>query len=267
MSKMIHPLFPCHMEIHHRSLNKDSLHEEARISRNQATITISPLEPGLGHLLGNLLRRLLFRFSSGSAITSVWISGIQHELSTLRGVQEDIVDILQQISQIGVQMDHYGPGRIYLKKEGPATITTDDLIPSSGIRILSKSAYLFTLNTEGLAWMVFNVESGKGSFEGQNIRLQNHKKQFLDDSFNINFVKNVNKYQIDSLLGTVLSVPHQFGPVTKTAYEVRSFTHYDELIFDLETNGSMSALESFESAFSFFLQKFIQIQTESRSTI
>ena len=116
MMKIIHPIFPSSMEVTNRSLSRVGVTKEMNKNLTHATITISPLEPGLGQSIGNLLRKLLSRFSAGSAITSVWISGIKHELSPLDGVQEDLTSILYQISQISLKMDNYGPGSIFLKK-------------------------------------------------------------------------------------------------------------------------------------------------------
>lgn len=258
MNKVLYPLFPCAIDVIDKSRNQ--LDENPGTNSNRSMISISPLEPGLGLTIGNLIRRILIRFSPGTSITTAWIAGIEHELSSLKGVQENLSEILMKFQKISLRMNHYGPGRIFLKKEGPAIVTTDDFLLSPGIKIFEKSMYLFTLDSNASIFMILNVENGKGGFENPNHRLLNYKKQFLDPFFKSN-LKDLNN------LGTTVMVPHQFGTIRRVNYEVRSFNYYDELIFDVETNGSLSALEAFDSSFSFFLQKFMQIQIENSFSI
>jgi len=252
--RMIHPLFPCIVE---KMAQSKAFGEEIGESN---TIKLSPLEPGLASILGNLIRRLLYRYTSGTAITSAWISGARHELSPLEGFQEEIPDILHAFSRIPVRMDHYGPAQIFLKKQGPGTVTTNDLVPSLGVEILSRPTYLFSLNGNASAYMVLNVEVGKGSFEGQGIRLQNYKKQYFDDPISQALDKQKN-----ALLGCHFTVPHQFSPIRKVTYLTNSYTHYDELILTVITNGTIDASDAFEGALIFFLQKLGQIRTASSS--
>jgi len=87
-------------------------------SPTRARVTLEPLERGFGHTLGNTLRRILLSSMPGCAITEVQIDGVQHEYSTMEGVQEDVIDILLNLKGVAVVLHDASEATITLAKEG-----------------------------------------------------------------------------------------------------------------------------------------------------
>src|SRR3981081_2744465 len=92
-----------------------------------STFSIKPLHGGYGMTLGNSLRRVLLSSIAGAAITSFKIEGVTHEFTTVPGVKEDVVEIMQNLK--GVHFRVYGdePQRLRIVKQGKGTVTAKDI--------------------------------------------------------------------------------------------------------------------------------------------
>ena len=89
----------------------------------RAKVVLEPLERGFGHTLGNTLRRILLSSMNGSAITEVQIEGVEHEYTTVEGVQEDVIDILLNLKNVSVTMHNQDDAFITISKIGPCVVT------------------------------------------------------------------------------------------------------------------------------------------------
>ncbi|MBU0458315.1 DNA-directed RNA polymerase subunit alpha [Patescibacteria group bacterium] len=190
--------------------------------------TIAPLPPGYGVTLGNAMRRALLSSLPGAAITSVRISGVQHEYSTLKGVRESVMDINLNLKQIKFRKFSKDPEVVKLSAKGPKTIKAKDLEVSSDIEILDPDAEILTLEKGGQIDMDITVEKGVGYSPAAD----RNKKQ-----------NEPGLIHIDAI----------FSPVERVRFEVESSrvgqrTNLDKLILDVKTSGSLTAEEAVQFA-------------------
>src|ERR1700704_6160515 len=110
---------------------RPTLAEEIKAD-NRSQFVLEPLEPGFGYTLGNSLRRTLLSSIPGAAVTSIRIDGVLHEFTTIPGVKEDITDLILNIKQLVVSSEVDEPVTMYLRKQGPGTVTAADIAPPAG---------------------------------------------------------------------------------------------------------------------------------------
>ena len=131
-------------------------------TRRSATVVAEPLERGFGVTLGNALRRILLSSLQGAAVQSVHIDGVLHEFSSIAGVREDVTDIVLNIKDIAIKMQGDGPKRMVVKKQGPGTVTANDIQTVGDIVVLNPDLVLCTLDEGAEIRMEFTVNTGKG---------------------------------------------------------------------------------------------------------
>src|SRR6185436_10550714 len=122
---------------------------------------IEGLYPGYGHTLGNSLRRIILSSLPGVAITSVKITGVQHEFSTIEGIKEDVVTILLNLKKIRMRMTVDEPQTITLKVKGEKMVTAADLEVPGQIEILTPHQPIATLTSKG-ATLEMEIRAEKG---------------------------------------------------------------------------------------------------------
>ena len=98
---------------------------------------IDGLYPGYGHTLGNSLRRIILSSLPGAAITSIKISGVDHEFSVIDGVKEDVINIMLNLKSLRMKMDTNEPQTMTLKAKGEGVITADDIETPGQIEIIN----------------------------------------------------------------------------------------------------------------------------------
>ncbi len=201
--------------------------EEKPQSDRRAQFVVEPLEPGFGYTLGNTLRRTLLSRIPGAAVTTIQIEGVQHEFGTVKGVVEDVVDIILNVKQIVVAMEDNESQTLYLSAKGAGDVTAADLKAPSGVEIINPDQHLATLSASGRLEMELTVEAGVG-------------------------YRTAVKSPGSETIG-VIPVDSIFSPVRKVAYRVEStqvgvMTNFDRLVLDVETDGSMSPSEAVSSA-------------------
>jgi DNA-directed RNA polymerase subunit alpha len=122
-----------------------------------------PLEKGFGITLGNGLRRVLLSYLTGAAINKVKIEGIQHELSVIPHMKEDVTEFLLNVKSIRLKSLTGLPGKLTLDMEGEGHVTAGDIKPSADFEIVNPELYLATLDSPDAKLMVeFDVELGEG---------------------------------------------------------------------------------------------------------
>jgi DNA-directed RNA polymerase subunit alpha len=132
-------------------------------ARNYGKYTISPLERGYGNTLGNALRRVLLSSLEGAAITSIRISDISHEYSSIPGVREDVIQIILQMKQVCMKLYDVDSARLHLDVSGEGIVTAADIIAPPEVEIVNPDLYLFTSDSpETKLSIEMIVERGRG---------------------------------------------------------------------------------------------------------
>jgi DNA-directed RNA polymerase subunit alpha len=190
------------------------------VDDNRGSFTIEPLDRGFGYTFGNSLRRVLLSSLAGAAVTSVRIEGVAHEFSTIRGVKEDVTDIVLNLKGIVCRM-HSDATEIEapLVVTGPGEITAKDIDLPSGVEILNPDAHIATLEKKTKLEVYLTVGRGRGYRPAEE-----------------------NKSP-DQPIG-VIPIDSIFSPVRRVAYNVEQArvgqkTDFDKLTLDIETDGSI----------------------------
>ena len=184
---------------------------------------IDPLERGYGTTLGNSLRRILLSSLPGVATTSIKINEVLHEFSTIKGIKEDVTEIILNIKQLALRMEEEGSKVLHLDIKGSKEVTAADIIEEEGIEIINKDLHIATLEDDGHLNMEITVNRGRG-YVPQN-------KNKIDG--------NIGYIPIDSI----------YTPVKRVNFTVENtrvgqVTDYDKLTIEVWTNGSIKVDEA-----------------------
>src|SRR5436190_8229422 len=126
---------------------------------------ISPLEPGFGYTLGNSLRRTLLSSIPGAGVTQVRFDDALHEFTTIKGVTEDITDIILNLKDLVLQVhtDEAVTIRLDVRSSGPNTdITAGDIQPHADVEILNPDLHVATLAPGARLAVDVTVSKGRG---------------------------------------------------------------------------------------------------------
>ncbi len=191
-----------------------------QVEENRGSFAIEPLERGFGYTFGNSLRRVLLSSLQGAAVTSVRIEGVAHEFSTIKGVAEDVTDIVLNLKGIVCRM-HSDATEIEapLVVTGPGDITAKDIDLPAGVEILNPEVHIATLDKKTKLELYLTIGRGHGYRPAEE-----------------------NK-SADQPIG-VIPIDSIFSPVRRVAYAVEPArvgqrTDYDKLVLDIETDGSV----------------------------
>ncbi len=201
---------------------------EEPISEFRSRFVLEPLEPGFGYTLGNSLRRTLLSSIPGAAVTSIRVDGVLHEFTTIPGVKEDVTEIILNIKQLVISSEHDEPVVMYLRKQGPGTVTAADIQPPAGVEVHNPDLHLATLNDKGKIEIELVVERGRG---------------YVSAVLNKQAGQEIGRIPVDSIYSPVLKVSYK---VEATRVEQR--TDFDKLILDVETKPSMLPRDAVASA-------------------
>ncbi|MDQ3945678.1 MAG: DNA-directed RNA polymerase subunit alpha [Actinomycetota bacterium] len=194
---------------------------------NRQRFTVSPLEPGFGHTLGNSLRRTLLSSIPGAAVTQVRFDDALHEFDVVQGVKEDVTDIILNLKDLVLRSESPEPVILRLDKRGPAEVTAADIQPTADVEILNPDLHIASVNGKGRLALDITVEQGRGYM-------------------------SVDRAKRSSTIG-VIPVDAIFSPVRRVAFaveptRVEQATNYDRLTLDIETDGSISPKDALASA-------------------
>jgi DNA-directed RNA polymerase subunit alpha len=190
------------------------------VEENRGQFVVEPLDRGFGYTFGNSLRRVLLASLAGAAVTSVRIEGVAHEFSTIKGVTEDVTDIVLNLKGIVCRM-HSDATEVEapLVVTGPGEITARDIDLPSGVEILNPDAHIATLDKKTKLELYLTIGRGRGYRPAEE-----------------------NKSP-DQPIG-VIPIDSIFSPVRRVAYSVEQArvgqrTDFDKLTLDIETDGSV----------------------------
>src|SRR5437868_13285453 len=113
-----------------------------------ATFTIEPLHPGYGMTLGNSLRRVLLSSIAGAAVTGFRVNGISHEFTTIKGVKEDVVTVMQNLKNVRFKVFSDEPQTITLTKKGKGIIKAKDLQLNADVELVNPDEIICHVDDE-----------------------------------------------------------------------------------------------------------------------
>lgn len=202
-------------------------------SQNYGHFVISPLESGYGITLGNALRRVLLSSLPGAAVTSIRLSGIHHEFSSIPHVREDMTRLILNVKQVRLKCTSEDPVRIYVevKHEGP--VTAGDLICPPEVEVVNPDQYLLTADSNDVDLdieMVVNMGRGYSPAE-ERPRLP------------------LGEIPVDAI----------YSPIRKAAYRVERTrigqqTDYDRLNLEVWTDGTISPEDAVRNSADILVQ-------------
>ncbi len=212
-------------------------------SKSIATIIAEPLEKGYGLTIGNSLRRIMLSSIRGSAVTAIQIDGVLHEFSSIKGVREDVTDIVLNVKSLALKSHSEGPKKLILDASGPGEIKASNILENPDIEILNPDFTICNLDEGTKFHMELTVNSGKGYVPA-----------------------NLNKIK-EPPLG-LIAIDSLFSPVKKVSYSVSTAREgkaldYDKLTLEIETNGSIAADDALAYAARIFqdqLSMFINFE-------
>ena len=189
--------------------------------KSVAKIVAEPLEKGYALTLGNSLRRILLSSIQGSAVTAIQIDGVLHEFSSIKGVREDVTDIVLNVKSLALKLETDGAKKLILDATGPGEIKAKNINEIAGVKILNPDLTICNLDEKTKFHMELTVKSGKGYVPAEK-----------------------NKSE-DAPLG-LIPIDALFSPVKKVSFAVSNAREgksldYDQLTMNVETNGSISA--------------------------
>lgn len=195
---------------------------------NRGVFVIAPLEPGFGHTLGNSLRRTLLSSIPGAAVTQVRFDDSLHEFDTIKGVVEDVTDVILNLKDLVLRSHSDEMVTLRLDAKGPGVVTAADIETNPEVEVLNPELEIATLGAGGRLAVDITVERGKG------------------------YVGVDRKDQRTEPIG-VIPVDAIYSPVRRVTYQVESTrvdqsTDFDRLLLDIETDGSISAKDALASA-------------------
>ncbi len=193
---------------------------------NFARFVVEPLEKGYGVTLGNAMRRTLLSSLPGSAVIAFRIAGVAHEFSTIRGVTEDVVDIVLNLKSLAVKCTNQDKDFItYLKirKNTPGEVTAKDFEANDQVQVLNPDLHICTMDEGAVLDLDVMIGNGRG---------------YVPSEENKNKFDNLDFIAMDSI----------FSPVKRVNFNVEATRvgqsiDYDKLVLEVTTNGTTSARE------------------------
>jgi DNA-directed RNA polymerase subunit alpha len=204
-----------------------------------------PLEPGFGITIGNSLRRILLSSLEGFAVTSVKIEGVDHEFSTIKGVVEDVTEIVLNLKQVRFkkQLDNHDTEKISVHFNGSDKFTAGDIGKFvNGFQILNPDLVIFNCDSNVRLKMELTIERGRGYVPAEENKSNSAPMGtiFIDSIYTP--IKNV-KYNIEN-------------------YRVEQKTDYERLIMDIVTDGSIHPKDALKEAAKILIFHFMLFSDE-----
>jgi len=207
--------------------------DEETLSSTYGKVVVEPLERGFGTTIGNALRRVLLSSLDGAAVTAVKISGALHEFASIKGIQEDVIDIILNLKKMRIKFHGEGNKIANFSVKGPGVVTAGDLQADSTIEVLNPELVIATLDKDARFDAELYIRKGKG-YETTEITKE------------------------DLPVG-MIAVDAVFSPVQRVNFWVEKTrvgraTDYDRLIMELWTDGSMTPEKALSETASILIE-------------
>jgi DNA-directed RNA polymerase subunit alpha len=199
--------------------NRVVVDEKTRTER-YAAFTAEPFERGYGATVGNGLRRVLLSSLEGTAVTHVRIKGVEHEFSSLKGVVEDVTEIILNVKKILVRMHKDEPKLLRIQKKGPGPVTAADIKGDADVEIVNTDLLICSLSDDTSIDVELTVRKGRGYETSES-----HAGEDME----------IGVIPVDSI----------FSPVQRVRYKtmntrVGKMTNYDKLVLEVWTDGTVT---------------------------
>jgi len=211
--------------------------EQEDKSANYAKFAISPLEQGYGVTMGTALRRVLLTSLPGAAITTVKISGVRHQFSSLKGVREDIVELILNLKKVRVAYSGDKPVKASIDVKSAGEVRAKDIKVPATVKIANEELVLANLEKGGKLDADLEIEAGSGY-----------------------------SFAEERATGEIGLIPMDasFSPVTRVNYKIEEtrvgrLTNYDKLLLEIWTNGTITPKEALTSAAKILVSYFGQV--------
>ena len=206
-------------------------------SANSATFVVEPMQAGYGNTLGVSLRRVLLSSIRGGAIVAFRVEGATHEFTTVKGVKEDVVDMMLNLKNVTVRVHTDEPIELRLEKKGAGEVTAADIKTSADVEVVNPEQVIATIDDpKGSLVMDLVVQSGRG-------------------------YKTIEDSSADRLHSDMIALDAVFSPVRRVRYKVDGTrvgqeTNLDQLRLTVETDGSITPKDAFEEAAAILVNQY-----------
>lgn len=214
-----------------------------------------PLEPGFGVTIGNALRRILLSSLEGFAITSIKIEGVSHEFSTVKGVVEDISEIILNLKKVRFkrQIDNENSEHVTVVIGDQEVFRAGDINKFLSVfQVLNPEVEICHMDQGVKLTMEINIEKGRGYIPAEENKVMN---------------ADVNIIPIDSIHTPIKNVRYQVDN-----FRVEQKTDYEKLVLEIHTDGSIQPKDALKEAarilihhFMLFSEEKITIDTEEKA--
>ncbi len=197
---------------------------------------IEGLYPGYGHTLGNSLRRIMLSSIPGFSIVSIKIEDVNHEFTTIKGIKEDVINIILNLKKVRFKVDGDKAQIVKINAKGQKEIKAGDIDVPGQVEVMNKDQHVATLTDKNSSFVVeITLEKGLGYVS----------KEVLQ------------KDKVD--VGTI-AVDAIFTPIRKASYEVENMrvedrTDFNKLRVHIETDGTISPRETLERSITVMIQQ------------
>ena len=204
-------------------------------SDNHAKIVAEPFDRGYGVTIGNTLRRALLTSIPGAAITSIKIDGVNHEFTTIKGVLEDVADIILNLKEVRFNLLDEGPELITVELQGPCKFTGANIGSlSKQFEVINPEHHIATITDNQTLTFEIRISRGKG------------------------YTSAVKNKRPDDTLGTI-PIDSIFNPITNVAWDVQpiatSTEGFERLTMEVRSDGSTTPKDAINHAASLTRQK------------
>ena len=210
------------------------------------TFEFRPLEPGFGVTIGNALRRILLSSLEGYAITSIRFSGVSHEFSTMKGVVEDLTEIILNLKQVRFKKvgDVGDSEKVFIIVSGQDQFKAGDITKfSSNFEVLNPDLVICNMEKSVTLEVELTINKGRGYVPAEENKIN------------------------DAVVG-VIAIDSIFTPMKNVKYTIENYrveqkTDYEKLILDISTDGSIHPEEALKEAAKILIQHFMLFSDEN----
>jgi len=210
------------------------------------TFEFRPLEPGFGVTIGNALRRILLSSLEGYAITSIRFSGVSHEFSTMKGVVEDLTEIILNLKQVRFKKtgDTGDSEKVFILINGQEQFVAGDITKfSNNFEVLNPDFVICNMEKSVTLEVELTINKGRGYVPAEENKIN------------------------DAVVG-VIAIDSIFTPMKNVKYTIENYrveqkTDYEKLILDISTDGSIHPEEALKEAAKILIQHFMLFSDEN----
>ena len=221
---------------------------EIKPDKRYGKFVVEPLDRGYGITLGNSLRRILLSSLEGCAVTSIKIEGVQHEISKMDGVTEDVTEIVLNLKKLIIKLHSEGPKTLRIDASGDCEVKAGDIKIDSDVEILNPDLHIATLNSDGRLYMDIVVDKGRG---------------YVTNDQNKKLSKTA------APIGTIF-MDSSYTPVSKVNYSVgTTLDNKDKLTMEVWTNGVIGPDEAISTSAKLmieYLNFFVELSDNAKTT-